>query len=85
MTWASLDALPAVPPHMEASLSELSKEEARYFRFSFLRLSLTTADIRNPPGIDPCEEKGERDESSSSIFTAGETDDMADDPLRCPP
>ena len=67
---------------MEASLSELSREEARYFRFSFLRLSLT--DIRNPPGSDPCEEKGERDESSSSILTPDETEEMAD-PLRCPP
>ena len=49
-----MDALLPVTPHKEASLSELSREEARYFRFSFLRLSLT--DIRIPPGRDPWEE-----------------------------
>ena len=57
---------------MEASLSELSSDEARYFRFSFFRPSLGVPRDAGCP-LDPCEENGDR-ESSISILTAG--DDM---------
>ena len=56
-TWAS-----------EASLLELSIDDARYFRFSFFRPS-------GRAGREPCEEKGDRESSVSSLMIPGDGPD----------